>query len=315
MTDTLIRGHLDQLLTNYAVAAAKNQSFIGDQVAPPVTVPNESDAYVKFGAEDLRLESAVYGGKGTVGRVEWTESLDQYLCLEYCLEAGISWQKMRNGDNALRLEQRAVIGLANKLKLTREAKIAAALFNATTFTATYAALAAADRWDADTSSPVSKVNDAKEAVRALIGLTPNTMVIGAHAWSHLRIHPDITQRVAGILPNTPATLAQAQAALDLDKILVGNAVYNTTTEGNTVTLGDVWGKYASICYIDPTTGGDAQGTIVPLQTFVCDAVAPPFSTFTYEENQTRKHIIQCYDCNDVKAIAVSSAYLYGTVVG
>ena len=314
MTDTLIRGHLDQTLTNFSQALAKNQAFIGDIVAPVIRVSNESDAYVKFGAEDLRLESMGYSGRGTIGRVEWTEALDQYLCKEYALEAGIPWQKMRNADAALRLEMRAAAGIVNKLRLRREKQVADLLFATGTYTHT-AALSGADCWDVDTSSPVAKVAAAKESVRGHIGVEPNTLIVGAHVWSHLQLHPDLAQRVLGLLPNTPVSEAQAAAALGVDRVLVGRAVYSSnaeTTAAVAPTLADVWGKYAMVCFIE--SGGGAEGTITPAVQFECDAVAAPFSAFTYEENQTRKHIIQGFDCVDVKAIAVEAAYLYSAVV-
>ena len=51
-----------------------------------------------------------------------------------------------------------------------------------------------------------------------------------------------------------------------------------------------------------------------MQQFVWDGVAAPFSTFTYESNESRSHIVQCYDAVDAKAISVNSAYLLSTVV-
>ena len=314
MTDTLIRGHLDQTLTNLSIALVKQAGFIGDIVAPVVPVSHESDAYAVFGAEDLRLDAGGYGGKGLTGRSSVTETLNQYLCQEYTKESAIPWQKMRNADAALRLEMRATALVTNNLKLRREKQVADLLATAATFTNT-AALSGADCWDKDTSTPVSKVADAKETIRALIGVEPNTLVLGPHVWAHLRIHPDVCQRVFGLLPNTPATVEQAAAVLGVDQILVGKGVYRTDIDdgsaAKTVTLADVWGKIAVVCYIDSV---NPEGTITPALQFACDAVAAPFSTFTYEENQTRQHVIQGFDCVDVKATAVNAAYLYTNVV-
>jgi hypothetical protein len=314
MTDTLIRGHLDQVLTNFSLTLAKQQGFIGDIVAPVVRVSNESDAYAKFGAEDLRLDAMGYGGKGLIGRSVLTETLDQFLCQEYTKESAIPWQKLRNADASFRLETRATQFVINNLKLRREKQVADLMATAATFTNT-AALSGADCWDKDTSSPVAKIADGKETIRALIGVEPNTLVLGPHVWAHLRINPDVCQRVFGLLPNTPATVEQAAAVLGVDRILVGKGVYRTDADDGTAvkaaTLADVWGKIAVLCYIDSI---GAEGTITPAVQFECDAVAAPFSTFTYEENQSRMHVIQGFDCVDVKAVAASAAYLYTTVV-
>ena len=316
MTTTLIKGHLNQLLTNFSVGTAKNldQSLIGEIVAPVQMVSNISDSYVIFGEEDLRLERSYYSDLAQIARVKWTESASDFTCKEHALESDISWARMKNADGALRLERRHTIGLARKLKLEREKAVADKLFNVTTFTGKTAALAAADRWNVDTSSPVSKISDKKETIRIASGIEPNTLVIGGAVWAGLRNHPDITSRVAGLVAGTPATEAQAAAALGLDRIVVGRAIYNSATESNTASHAAVWGKYALLCYVDPISGGDVEGLITPATTFVCDVAGAPFSTFTYEEERSRAHIIQCYDCYTVESIALVAGYLLSTVV-
>jgi hypothetical protein len=313
---TLIKGHLNQLLTNFSAGTAKNldQALIAEQVAPVVPVSNLSDSYVVFGEEDLRLEKSYYSELAQIARVSWTESASDFVCKEHALESQISWARMNNADAALRLERRHTVGLSRKLKLEREKAVADKLFNVTTFSGKTAALAAADRWDVDTSSPVTKVSTLKETIRLASGIEPNTLVLGGAAWASLRNHPDITSRVAGMVRDTPASTAQACLALGIDNILVGRAIYNSAIEGNTASHAAVWGKYALLCYIDPIAGGDTEGLITPAVTFVCDVAAAPFSTFTYEDQSSRSHIIQVYDCYTVETIALVAGYLLSTVV-
>lgn len=314
---TLIKGHLNQLLTNFSAGTAKNldQTLIAEQVAPVVPVSNLSDSYVVFGEEDLRLEKSYYSELAQIARVSWTESASDFVCKEHALESQISWARMQNADAALRLERRHTVGLSRKLKLEREKAVADKLFNVTTFSGKTAALAAADRWDVDTSSPVVKVSGYKETVRIAGGIEPNTLVIGGAGWAGLRNHPDITSRVAGLVAGTPATEQQAANALGVDKILVGRAIYNATIEGGgAASHTAIWGKYALLCYIDPIAGGDTEGLITPAVQFVCDVAAAPFSTFTYEDQSSRSHIIQVYDCYTVETIALVAGYLLSTVV-
>jgi hypothetical protein len=316
MATTLIKGHLNQLLTNYAVGTAKNldQALIGEIVAPTVLVNELSNAYAIFGEDDLRLENSKYSELAQIQRVNWTESGDSYVAIEYALESAISWARMNNGDTALRLERRHTVGLARKLKLQREKAIADTLFSTATFSGKTAALAAPDRWDADTSSPVKKVSDAKETVRLASGVDPNTVIVGGGVWASLRNHPDITSRVAGLVAGTPATEAQAAAAFGVDRVIVGRAIYNSALEGVAASHAAIWGKFALVCYIDPIAGDDMEGIITPASTFVCDVAGSPFSTYTYESQESRSHVIQCYDCYAVKAIATVAGYLYSTVI-
>jgi hypothetical protein len=313
---TLIKGHLNQLLTNFSAGTAKNldQALIAEQVAPVVPVSNLSDSYVVFGEEDLRLEKSYYSELAQIARVSWTESASDFVCKEHALESQISWARMNNADAALRLERRHTVGLSRKLKLEREKAVADKLFNVTTFSGKTAALAAADRWDVDTSSPVTKVSTLKETIRVASGIEPNALVVGGSVWASLRNHPDITSRVAGMIRDTPASTQQACMALGIDNILVGRAIYNSAIEGNTASHASIWGKYALLCYIDPIAGGDTEGLITPAVQFVCDVAAAPFSTFTYEDQSSRSHIIQVYDCYTVETIALVAGYLLSTVV-
>lgn len=312
---TVINGHINQALTNFSVGIIKNlrAQYIAEIVAPVISVPNQGDSYYIWDSAGVRLDSALHAPRSQVGRVVRTESDTTFLCKEFALEDQIPWARLANADAMIREEQRSTAMLVNKLMLRREKAVADTLFGAL-FTNT-AALAAADRWDVATSSPVEKVSDAKETIRALIGVEPNTVVMGAHVWAHLRNHPDITQRVAGLVAGTPASLEQAAAALGVDRVLVGRAIYVSSAEGITpIVVADVWGKFASVCFIDPAAASDIEGVITPMQSFTWSGVAAPFSTFTYEEEQSRSHVVQAYDCVDTKAIAANSAYLYSTVV-
>lgn len=311
---TLIVGHLNQLLSGYATKGASNKAagYVADVLAPVVPVANQSDGYVVFGDEDLRLDNSHYKGGAQVNRVSFTESDDSYRCQEFALESPIPWSKMKNADAAIRLEQRHAAGLGAKLRLRREAAVATLLTGAT-FTNT-AALAAADRWNVDTSNPVKKVREAIAIIRGLSGLEPNTLAIGAEIWDGLSLHPDITSRVAGLVAGTPATKEQAAAALGVDRVLVSSAVRNTALEGQTASYSPVWGKTACVCYVDPNAGGDVEGVITPAQQFVWSGLFAPFSISTYEDEQSMSHILRCYDAVDVKAIAVNSLYRFTTVV-
>ena len=100
----------------------------------PVSEP--SDSYLIWGEEDLDVDDAKFAGKSAIGRVDWTESLDSYLCKEYAREASIPWLRMKAADAALRLEQRYTSGLVNRLRLRRERQVAAAYSVANGFAST-----------------------------------------------------------------------------------------------------------------------------------------------------------------------------------
>jgi hypothetical protein len=309
------RGHINQALTNYVVGIAKNMggSLIADQVAPPVGVPNMSDRYWILGDDEMRIDSDIIALSGDVPRVSFTESDSNFNCLEYGQETVLKKALLANADSAVRYQQRRAAGLITKVQLALEARVAAKYADTGTLTQT-SALAAADRWDADTSDPVGQAMTAKETVRAAIGAEPNTLIVGPHVAAHLRLHPAITSRLAGLVAGTPATDAQIASVLGVDRYLVGKASKITSLEGASKTRGDVWGKIAVFAYIEPNPSGMVEGTITPFQRFRYTGFMPEFGTYEYEEGAL-KRILGVYACYDLATVAASAAYLYTTVVG
>lgn len=308
------RGHINQALTNYSqgIAKALDQAYIADLVAPPVSVPNMSDGYWVMGDDSLRPSDNTIGQTADVPRVRFAWSDDTYNTKEFGLETVISKSKLANADSAMRYQQTHATGIVRKMKLGLEVQVAAKLFNTGVMTNT-AALAAADRWDVDTSDPVGKSLAAREAIRALIGVEPNKLVLGAHVAAHLALHPAVTSRLAGLVAGTPATLAQIATVMGVDEVVVGKAVYVSSLEGAaSKTKADIWGKYAAFAYIDASPD-PTEGTICPIQRFRYTGFMPEFGTYEYDEGAL-KHILGVYACYDLKTITADACYLYSTVV-
>jgi hypothetical protein len=105
------------------------------------------------------------------------------------------------------------------------------------------------------SQPLVDIATYKDAVEALIGREPNMGVLGKLVQLQLRWHPDIVDLIkysAG--PGNPAkpnteTIANV---FDLQKLLVGRAIYTTSPEGTaeaSVTYTRVWGKNMLLLYV------------------------------------------------------------------
>lgn len=308
------RGHINQALTNYVGGIAKNMGgfLIADQVAPPVSVPSMSDAYWVLGDDEMRIDSDIIGLSSDVPRVSFAESDDTYKCREYGQETILKKALLANSDTAVRYQQRRAAGLVTKVQLALEARVAALYADTGVLTQT-SALAAADRWDVDTSDPVSHALTAKETIRGSIGAEPNMLLLGPHVAAHLRLHPAVTSRLAGLVSGTPATDAQIATVLGVDRVLIGKTTKLTSLEGASKTRGDVWGKIAVFAYIEPNPNGAIEGTITPFQRFRYTGFMPEFGTYEYEEGAL-KRILGVYACYDLKTVAATSAYLYTTVV-
>jgi hypothetical protein len=301
--------HVDSALTNWSQEyASQRAGFIGEKVAPPLIVAKETDYYWIHGAEGFEL-SVVDRAPGTqYGVVDWSKSTGTYSTMGYGLSASVPKEVMANADLQVDPAKDAIQIIVDQLMLAYEKRVADLIFDTSSFTQT-AALSGTDRWDTATSDPLDKVYDAKAYVRGKIGVEPNTMVIGYDVFRALQQHDGLRKIIFGLnAPEAMPTEAQLAQALGLDRILVGRATYLSAAD----TFTDIWGKYANICYIDPSPSGRS---ICPLRTMVWNVDGGRFVTRgPIWNDDVKAWKYYCDDYTDEKLISLYSSYLYSTVV-
>jgi len=95
------------------------------------------------------------------------------------------------------------------------------------------------------ATPVGDVRTAKATVHAASGKTPNMMVVGKQVHDKLLDHPDILERIKytqrGVV--TEDILARL---FEVDKYVIGKALYDSSQEGGTESLAYVWGKNVAL---------------------------------------------------------------------
>lgn len=117
-------------------------------------------------------------------------------------------------------------------------------------------------WENDTSDPIGDILNAKMNVVGTIGREPNVGVMGYQVYRELRDHPDLLDRIKytqkGVI-----TVDLLAGLFDLDKLLVGTAIYNSAAESATVSLSYIWGKHLWLGYVP-----DAAGLLIPASGYV-----------------------------------------------
>ncbi len=301
--------HIDAALTSYAQEyASQRPNLIASLIAPEVPVAKQSDTYWIHDGSNFELVQTGRAPGAQYGEVKWAKSTDTYFANGHGLKAIVPDEDMKNADPAVDPARDAIAVPVDQMLLAYEYEVAALAFSTAAFTQT-SALAAADRWDADTSDPVDAVDDAKATVRGAIGREPNTLVIGYDVFRALQKHAGVRKIVFGLnAPEAIPTEAQIAQALGVDRLLVGRAVYQSAA--NTFT--NIWGKFAFIAYIDPSPGSKA---ITPLKTFAWTGESPRFATrgpVWDDDTSSWKWYVDDY--RDVKKTSLYAAYLYSTVV-
>jgi hypothetical protein len=301
--------HIDAALTQWATEyQSQDENLIADLVAPVIPVTKKSDKYWIHGAEGFELVETARGPGGQYGEVKWTKSSDSYFCEGHGLMARVPDEDAKAADPEVDPAKDALSVPLDEMKLAREKRVADLAFSGTYMTQT-AALAAADRFNVDTSDPVDIVGDYKTTVRGKIGRVPNTGVVGYTGFVALQQNATIRKVVFGLnAPESVPTAAQIAQALGLSRLLVGNAVYTTAAN----TFADIWGKSMLIAYIDPTPTSRA---LCPLKTFAWTGEGPRYATrgpVWDDDTKSWKYYVDDYP--DEKVVSVYAAYLLTTVV-
>ena len=297
--------HVDAVLSGVSVKYS-NEELIADQVMPVVNVKKESDKYFVY-TRDWRLPQSKRGLGAEANEVEWNVGTDTYSCEEYALKDLIPDRVRDNQDNPLNIDVDTTEDLTELIQVGREKRVADIAFAAGTYGTQTSALAGANQWDDYAGSdPIGDVRSAKATVHAASGKTPNTMIIGYQAHLKLLDHPDILERIKytqrGVVTND--ILA---ALFEVDKYIVGKALYDSSQEGGDESLGYIWGKSVALIYAQPSPG-------IKKVSFGYQFQSRGFRVKKWRVEGRDGDFVEAGEIRDEKIVAATCGYLYTTVV-
>ncbi len=306
--------HIDTLATNISVAY-RNSNYIADQILPLVPVAKQTGKYAKFTkASWFRNEAGLRAPGTRAPRMFWDmDTAGSYTCLEYAAATTLSDEIRENADNPINPEKTSVEFVTDKILLAREYRVAAKLFDATTtfsgYTATAAALTggAGVAWDTfETSDPIQDVNAMSNIIIKAIGMKPNTLILGQDVYKALKVHPSLLERIKYSQMGVVTTELMARL-FDIDKILVGSAIYNSSREGVTASYSYIWGTYALLCYVTPRPALESPslGYILTFKDRVANR---------YREDQEHSDVFEVLENSDEIVCAADAGYLLSSVV-
>lgn len=275
--------HVDKPLTNLSIAY-RNDEYIWDRIFPVVKVNKESDKYYVFTQGDwFRDEARVRAPGDPVALTGYTLSTDSYACEEYAVGTKLPDRIVQNADQPplrLRMEKAELVTQRVHLKLERQ--LASEIWTTGVWGTDNTS---ATDWDNASSTPTTDVQTAIDTIALATGKIPNTLVLGYEVWSALKFNSDITDLIKytqrGVA--TPQLLAQIW---DLDNVIIGRAIYNTSKEGQTPSYSPVWGDNALVCYVAPN-----PGRMTPSAGYTFMARAPQIGR--YYDEETESEIIRC----------------------
>lgn len=269
---------VDPILSTHA-RGYRNSEFISHLLFPRVTIPNRSMRVVKFGKEAFRMMNTRRAPGADKKRIQYGYASDPVSLIQDALEGMVPDEHQEEAASipGIDLGQGAVNMVLNAIDLGHEYEAAQLARTPGSYgTSNRTALTGADRWSSPDSDPVSDVDEAKDVIRRMIGRDPNTLTLGPSAAKALKRHPKVKEQFKYTSASSITTDMLA-AFLDLQRVIVGRAVYlpETATDGDAAQ--DVWGDDAILSYV-PATGENFQ---VPSYGYTYELLGYPQVTVPY----------------------------------
>lgn len=296
--------HTSSVLSGISVMY-KNDTMIADQVMPIVPVKKETDFYYTY-TRNWRLPNALRAAGAEAAEVEWNTSSATYACLEYALKDLLPDRVKDNADKPFNMEVDTTENLTMLIHLLREKRVADIVFAGGNHGST-SALAGANRWDDYAGSdPIGDVRTAKSTVHLASGKSPNTLIIGKQVHDKLLDHPDVLERIK-YTQKGKVTADILASLFEVDKYIVGNALYDSSNDGGTESKAYVWGKNVALIYSETSPG-------IRKVSYGYQFESRGFRTKKWREEGRDGDFFETGEIRDEKVVSTDCGYLYTTVV-
>lgn len=244
---------IDPVLTGVSLAH-KNAAMVADRVLPFASTPIETSEF-KWNRFDFN-EVITADSDGRVGRksapdeIEYGMTEDTASVEDYGFDDVVPNDDIAKAPKGFDPLAFATEMLTDRLMLVREKRVATKVFDPATYPAgNKLTLSGTSQWSHVDSDPAAAIGDAADSMVT----RPNCMVIGRAGWSKLRRHPKLLKATSLSGTDQGAlTLAQAQEALEIPEIIVGEGWINLQRRGQAPVRQRVWGKHAALFYRAPS---------------------------------------------------------------
>lgn len=257
MTAAEIRLKQNPILTSLLLGMGQG-NYVAQSLFPRLPQALSSVMLAKIGDERFRRYNLRRAPGAATKRVNIKYEGQVYAVKQYAVDVPMPRELIREADESRRLNvgnyldvSRIAMTTANDiLALDYEIEVAQLATDTNTYAAGHVqALAGGTKWSAATGTPVTDIRAASEVIRKKIGKRPNTLTLSADAMQALETNAEVKTYLADNQVG-PATLQQLRTILNVENIVMGDAVWIDETD----TGADVWGNNAVLAYV-PKMGG------------------------------------------------------------
>ena len=263
MTLAEIRLKQNPILTKLLLGLGQG-TFVAEKLFPRLPQVLSSANLAQLGDERLRRYNLRRAPGAPTKRVNIKYEGKTYSVEQYAVEVPIPREFIREADeskklnvgNYLDISRIAMVTAKDILDLDYEIEVATLATTAGTYAPGHVLpLTGATKWSADTGTPVTDIDAAKDVIRKKTGKRPNKLTLSADAYSALRNNKQVLGRLPSTFTGTPG-INELKTILEIEDIVVGDAVW----VDETVTGRDVWGNAAVLAYV-PKIAGNGSADI------------------------------------------------------
>ena len=273
-----------------------NKLFIADLVLPVKNEDARRGIYMKANlanAELLNADALPREGGAGYNRVNRRFDTDTYDCQEYGLESVVDDAYEAEVERFMNLEATEAMLLERSLKISYEARVAAAIFNTTTFNSTASAIVYSTA-NILTMDPASDIDIAKTKLLKK-GILANAVVMSQDVYNRIRRSALLQNQVYGVVPRAAGQRALPNEqdianALGVENLFVGKAPYNTANKAATYSGSFIWNS--TNIWVGQVQGGEyTAGGVGRTISWAKDSVGL-FTPETYRSDERRSNVIR-----------------------
>lgn len=313
---TIQRPDLGAIAYEYLLEASQ-RGFIGLELLPLFDTPLQTSTYPVIKIESLlKLQETKRSPRADYNRSDYEFKDGYYACHEHGWEELVDDSEAAMYRRFFDAEVVAVQRCIDVILRNQEARIAAKVQNTAVITNT---AAASTPWSTvATCTPRTDVTNAKKAMRAASGLTPNVMTISKAVFDTLLLCKEIMD---ALKYTNPIEIGGEEAQrrilaqyFGVDKVLVGNAIKDSAKKGQAASLVDIWDD--EYCGLYKVSGG-GQDLKDPClgRTFLWTEDSPEnLVVEQYREEKKRSEVYRARHNVDEAFVFTKAGYLISDII-
>ena len=317
MNPTSTDVHVDAALSDLSISYGAQQ-YVWDQMFPVVPVDKQSDKYYIWNAADFRRDegaAVMRAPSALANRGGQRLSTDSYYCDNYAWGKPTPKETSRNADAALRQQQKATAYCTEVVNRRIEMQQVTDCFatskwgtDVTAGSLDYSSNTVVSWATTATSDPIGNVRHYADEIQKATGLRPNSIMLSRTVLSIILDHPDFIDRLTD-QKDRIVQLANIAALFEVDRVVVGQASYNSAAEGATATNAWVHGDNALLYYVPSSPGIDVPSAGYTMQW-------GPRSVLNYEDTPAGKmtDVVEVHEYVDFEITASALGVFFSDIV-